>query len=220
MNLVLLGAPGSGKGTQAKRLSSCYRVDKISLGDILRSEAHNQTELGNKVTNFMQQGLLVPDEIIKEVIDKNIENSGFVLDGFPRNLTQVCILEEILKEKSITIDKVIYIKVDQQAAVNRLSGRRVCRQCGDLYHLVTMAPKIPDTCDKCNAQLSQRDDYNEITVRKRWQVYMQETHGLIDYYKKKGILLEVDGDQEIDSVYQAIKNKVDNETKKEETLQM
>ncbi|MBN2120110.1 MAG: adenylate kinase [Candidatus Omnitrophica bacterium] len=205
MNLVLLGAPGSGKGTQAKILSEYYGIENISLGDILRQEASHNTALGKSVKKYMNEGVLVPDEIIKEVIASKIDKTGFILDGFPRNINQATILQKILEESGSSLDKVIYLEVNQDTAVRRLSGRRVCKNCGALYHVVTMAPKQTNICDRCASELVVREDDKETTVRKRWEVFMNETHSLIDYYRKQDKLLDIDGNQDKDEVFERIK---------------
>jgi len=217
MNLVLLGAPGSGKGTQARMLSEYYKLKKISLGDILRDEANKQTTLGEAIKKYMKEGVLVPDNIIKELISKQINKSGFILDGFPRSLSQAEILREILGEKLIILDKVIYFKVLQDTAVNRLTGRRICRNCGALYHTVTMPSDVEGVCEKCGRALIVREDDKEDTVRKRWEVFMKETHGLIDYYSKESKLLQVNGDQDKDKVFQDLKGKLDSFVKNKES---
>jgi adenylate kinase len=208
LNLVLLGAPGSGKGTQAKVLSEHCGIKKISLGDILRQEAHKNSQLGQTVKKYMTEGVLVPDEITKEVIESAINKAGFVLDGFPRNLNQAKTLEQILESKGITLDKVLYLDVTEEVAVRRLSGRRICKNCGFLYHVVTMPSKKEGICDKCGLALSVREDDKEATVRRRWQVFMEETHGLIEHYKNQDKLLSVNGSQDKDLVFAQIKKKL------------
>ncbi len=201
MNLVLLGAPGSGKGTQAKMLASHYKIREISLGDILREEAKKKTPLGEVVSDYMKRGVLVPDEIIKDVIQSKLNSHGFVLDGFPRNLAQAKMLEDILKEKNLTLNKVIYFKVDEEKAVQRLSGRRVCKECGAVYHILNMPPKKEGICDRCGASLIIREDDKESTVRRRWQVFKEETASLIGYYLKKSNLLEIDANKSKEEVF-------------------
>ena len=208
LNLVLLGAPGSGKGTQATMVSDWYNIKKISLGDILRQEAHKNSSLGQTVKKYMTEGVLVPDDIIKKVIQNTIEAAGFVLDGFPRNLTQARMLQEILQAKSIALDKVVYLDVEQDIAVKRLSGRRICKACGHLYHVVTMRPKKEGLCDTCGQVLTVRDDDQEDTVRKRWQVFIDETHGLIEYYSKEKNLLSINANLDKDTVFEDIKEKL------------
>jgi len=205
MNLVLLGAPGSGKGTQAQMISSKYSIQRISLGDILRGEVKRASSLGSKVEGYMKKGVLVPDNIIQEVIEANLNNSGFILDGFPRNLNQAEMLEKILSKKSFKIDRVIYFSVSESKIIQRLTGRRICRNCGALYHIVTMRPEKEGICDKCGGELIIRPDDNEDTVKERWKVFMNETHTLIEYYGNKDLILEIDGDGDKDTVFDKIK---------------
>ncbi len=205
MNLVLLGAPGSGKGTQAQIISSKYSIQRISLGDILREEVKKDSSLGRTVEGYMKKGILVPDNIIQEVMESNLNNPGFILDGFPRNLNQAKMLERILLNKSFKIDKVIYLNVSESKIIQRLTGRRICRNCGALYHIVTMRPKKEGICDKCGGELIIRPDDNEDTVRKRWRVFMDKTHALIEYYGNKDLILDIDGDGDKDTVFDKIK---------------
>lgn len=205
MNLVLLGAPGSGKGTQAQIISSKYSIQRISLGDILREEVKKDSSLGKTVEGYMKKGVLVPDNIIQKVMESNLNNSGFILDGFPRNLNQAEMLEKILSRKNFEIGKVIYLNVSENKAIQRLTGRRICKDCGALYHIVTMKPKEEGICDKCGGELIIRPDDNEDTVRERWRVFMDETHALIEYYENKGLILDIDGDGDKDTVFDKIK---------------
>ncbi|RLJ09887.1 MAG: adenylate kinase [Candidatus Aenigmatarchaeota archaeon] len=210
MNLILLGAPGSGKGTEAKLLAEYYKIKEIVLGDILREEVKNNTSLGKIVSEYMNKGVLVPDDIIIKVIQERLDSSGFVLDGFPRNLAQAEMLEEILKEKALSLDGVIYLKVNEEKAVERLSGRRVCKNCGAIYHIVNMPPQREGICDKCGGRLIIRDDDREETVRRRWQVFRRETFPLISYYLKDSKLLEVDANKSKEEVFLEIKKALDS----------
>ncbi|MCD6539914.1 MAG: adenylate kinase [Candidatus Omnitrophica bacterium] len=210
MNLILLGAPGSGKGTEAKFLAEYYKIKKIVLGDILREEVKNNTSLGKIVSEYMKKGILVPDDIIMKVVREKLDSAGFVLDGFPRNLAQAEMLEEILKEKALSLDGVIYLKVNEEKAVERLSGRRVCKNCGAIYHIVNMPPQKEGICDKCGGKLIIRDDDREETVRKRWQVFRRETFPLISYYLKDSKLLEVDANKSKEEVFLEIKKALDS----------
>ncbi len=204
MNLVLLGCPGSGKGTQAEILCKHFHMKKVSLGDILRQEADKGSNLGNTVSEYMGKGVLVPDEIIKEVIKNNLGEESFLLDGFPRNLNQADMLKDILSSKGLSLDRVIYLNVSEDVAVSRLTGRRICKNCGALYHKVTMPPEQDNKCDKCGSDLVMREDDKEETVKRRWQVYMNQTHALIEYYSKAGLLSEFDGNKDKESVFKAI----------------
>lgn len=208
MNLVLLGAPGSGKGTQGEVLSQHYNLKKIALGDILREERSEGTSLGNKVKKYMEEGVLVPDDIIKEVMGNKIQDNGFLIDGFPRNINQAKMLEDILAEKKLELNAVIYLDVSEDTIVRRLTGRRICSKCGALYHVVNMPSKEEGKCDKCGAELIMRKDDKEDTVRKRWEVFMGNTHALIDYYSKKNLLMKADGNLDKDRVFNIIRENL------------
>jgi len=210
MRLVLIGAPGSGKGTQAEKLSSYFKIKAVSLGDILRGEVKNNTDLGKKVEKYMLEGVLVPDEVVAEVIDKNLSKQGFILDGFPRNLQQVEMLDKILANKGISLDKVIYFDVSQQKVIERLSGRRICKNCGALYHIKTMPPRKEGICDKCGGELIMRKDDNEDTIRKRWQVFIENSLPMVEYYRDKGILLEINAEFDKEKVFEDIVNSLKN----------
>ena len=210
MRLVLIGAPGSGKGTQAEKLSSYFKIKAVSLGDILRGEVKNNTDLGKKVEKYMLEGVLVPDEVVAEVIDKNLSKQGFILDGFPRNLQQVEMLDKILANKGISLDKVIYFDVSQQKVIERLSGRRICKNCGALYHIKTMPPRKEGICDKCGGELIMRKDDNEDTIRKRWQVFIENSLPMVEDYRTKGILLEINAEFDKEKVFEDIVNSLKN----------
>ncbi len=199
MNIILLGAPGAGKGTQAVVLSQKLSLAHIASGDLFRQAQNSGTELGNTAKSYMEKGLLVPDEItVKMVLERISEPdcaNGFILDGFPRNLEQAKALEKVLNDKGQGIDKVVYIKVPEEELVRRLAGRRICRNCQTPYHVTDMPPKVEGKCDRCGGELYQRPDDKEETVRSRIKVYSEETAPLVDYYRKAGKLLEVDGAQ-------------------------
>ncbi len=209
MRLVLLGAPGSGKGTQAKSISDHFKIKKIVLGDILREEVKKGTELGGKVRGYMQKGLLVPDDIVALVIKEHIDNQGFVMDGYPRNINQAHILDEILQEKNITLDRVIYLDVTQDTVMERLLGRRVCKRCGANYHIKNMPPKVENVCDICGGELVQREDDTYEVTKKRWEVFQKEAEAILDYYRKKGILISVDANKNAEEVFAEILTKLD-----------
>lgn len=192
MNLILFGAPGSGKGTQAVMLSEKLGIRRISLGDILREEVKNSTDLGAEVKEYMDKGLLVPDEVVAKVIASNIANKGFVLDGYPRNVNQAATLDSILNDKSIELDAVIYLDVDEDTIVKRLSKRLMCKSCDAIYHLDNMPPAKAGICDVCGAALIQRDDDKPDVIKKRWQVYMKDSKEILDFYSKKNKLIKVD----------------------------
>jgi len=208
MNLILLGAPGAGKGTQAKKIVEKYGIPHIATGDILREAVAKGTELGKKAKEYMDRGELVPDEIVIGIVKERLQQpdceKGFLLDGFPRTLKQAEALDNMLKELGRKIDAVIYIDVPEEEVVKRIVNRRTCRKCGAVYHLIYAPPREPNKCDKCGGELYQRDDDKEETVRQRFKVYMENTAPLIDYYEKKGLLYKVDGTKSIEEVFQQI----------------
>ncbi len=208
MNLIFLGAPGAGKGTQAKMVSEKYGIPQISTGDMLREAVAKGTELGKKAKEYMDRGELVPDEIVIGIVKERLQQpdceKGFVLDGFPRTLAQAEALDEMLKELGKKIDAVINIAVPEEEVVKRIVYRRTCKNCGAVYHLIYNPPKEDNKCDKCGGELYQRDDDKEETVRERYRVYRENTEPLIEYYRKKGILYDVDGTKDIKGVWEQI----------------
>ncbi len=201
--LVLLGAPGAGKGTQAAFLSQELGLVHIASGDLFREALSKGTELGLKAKAYMEKGLLVPDEITISLILERLGalgNKGVVLDGFPRTLEQAKALDKVLKERRKAIDAALYIKVSTDELLRRLSGRWICPQCQAPYHIITSPPKVAGRCDRCNVELYQRQDDKVETVQKRLQVYFAETAPLIQYYQKAGKLLEINGEQSIAEV--------------------
>ncbi len=202
-NLIILGPPGAGKGTQAVKIADSVGVQHLSTGDLLRDAVGKGTELGNKAKDFMKQGLLVPDEVILGMISDKLSEpiaSGWILDGFPRTLKQAEALSRLLKEKDIELDKVILIDVASKILVKRLTGRRVCTNCGAIYNIVEI-DKNTQKCDKCGEELITRNDDKEETVRRRLEVYFEQTTPVIDFYSKsKGLLISVDGDRSIDDI--------------------
>ncbi|AAB90565.1 adenylate kinase [Archaeoglobus fulgidus] len=208
MNLIFLGPPGAGKGTQAKRVSEKYGIPQISTGDMLREAVAKGTELGKKAKEYMDKGELVPDEVVIGIVKERLQQpdceKGFILDGFPRTLAQAEALDEMLKELNKKIDAVINVVVPEEEVVKRITYRRTCRNCGAVYHLIYAPPKEDNKCDKCGGELYQRDDDKEETVRERYRVYKQNTEPLIDYYRKKGILYDVDGTKDIEGVWKEI----------------
>ena len=208
MKIIMLGAPGAGKGTQAKQIADKYHIPHISTGDIFRANIKNGTELGNKAKQYMDQGLLVPDELTCDLVMDRIQQddckNGFVLDGFPRTIPQAEALDAALKKISQTMDYAIDVDVPDENIVKRMGGRRACVGCGATYHLVYAAPKKEGICDNCGAELILRDDDKPETVQKRLGVYHEQTQPLIDYYTKKGILKEVDGTMDMGDVFKAI----------------
>ena len=208
MKVIMLGAPGAGKGTQAKKIAEKYQIPHISTGDIFRANIKNGTELGNKAKSYMDQGHLVPDELTCDLVVDRINQedckNGYVLDGFPRTIPQAEALKAALDKMGETIDYAIDVEVPDENIVNRMGGRRACPGCGCTYHIEHNPPKVEDICDVCGAKLVLRDDDKPETVTKRLSVYHEQTKPLIDFYKKEGVLREVDGTQDLNDVFQAI----------------
>ncbi len=208
MKLIMLGAPGAGKGTQAKKIAEKYQIPHISTGDIFRANIKAGTELGMKAKSFMDQGQLVPDEVtigmLLDRISQDDSKNGYVLDGFPRTIPQAESLTAALKERGEKIDYAVNVDGPDDNIINRMSGRRACVGCGATYHVVYNAPKSEDICDTCGEKLILRDDDKPETVKNRLLVYHDQTQPLIDYYKKEGVLVEVDGTQNLEKVFQDI----------------
>lgn len=209
MRLILLGPPGAGKGTQAVVLAEKYDVEHISTGDIFRELIKNNSSLGLKIKRYVETGALIPDDIVVEVVVNKIKgldyNKGFILDGFPRTLSQAEMLDKTLFELGISIDKVFYFDTSEDVIIKRLSGRRICKNCGANYHLVNMPPKKPGICDLCGGELYQRKDDEPQTIHNRLNVYKDQTVDLIDYYKNKNILETINGDLSRDDTFGVIK---------------
>lgn len=207
MNIVFLGPPGAGKGTQAVRIAKTLSVPHISTGDIFREAIAGGTEMGLKAKAIMDKGELVPDDvvigIVRERLDEKDASDGFLLDGFPRTEAQAKALDIIVESKG-GIDKVIELVVDDEELIRRLAGRRVCKNCGKNYHAVYNPPKNDSVCDDCGGEVYQREDDKEETVRRRLEVYKKQTQPLINYYKNKSILFEVNGEKPIDQVMSEI----------------
>lgn len=208
MKIVMLGAPGAGKGTQAKKISAKYNIPHISTGDIFRANIKEGTELGKKAKEYMDQGLLVPDELVLDLIvdrlGKDDCKNGYVLDGFPRTIPQAEALEKALGKQGQKIDYALDIDVPDENIINRMSGRRACVGCGATYHLVYAPTKVEGVCDVCGKNLILRDDDKPETVKKRLSVYHEQTKPLIDYYENAGTLRTLDGTIDIEDVFQAI----------------
>ena len=208
MKLIMLGAPGAGKGTQAKQIADKYGVPHISTGDIFRANIKNGTELGKKAKEYMDQGLLVPDELTCDLVMDRIQQddckNGFILDGFPRTIPQAEALTAALEKIGQKMDYAIDVDVPDENIVNRMSGRRACLNCGATYHIVSIPTKVEGICDRCGSPVVLRDDDKPETVLKRLGVYHDQTQPLIDYYTQSGILKEVDGTIDIDDVFAEI----------------
>lgn len=208
MKIIMLGAPGAGKGTQAKKIAEKYAIPHISTGDIFRANIKSGTELGKKAKTYMDQGLLVPDELVVDLVVDRVNQedctNGYVLDGFPRTILQAEALDNALAVLGQSMDYAINIEVPDENIVNRMSGRRACVDCGATYHIVYAPTKEENVCDHCKGGLILRDDDKPDTVQKRLNVYHEQTQPLIDYYTKKNILVEVDGTVDISDVFRTI----------------
>ena len=208
MKIIMLGAPGAGKGTQAKKIAAKYDIPHISTGDIFRANIKNGTELGNKAKTYMDQGLLVPDELVVDLVVDRVQQddckNGYVLDGFPRTIPQAEALDKALAALGDKVDYAIDVNVPDENIVNRMGGRRACVGCGATYHLVYAPTKTEGICDVCGKELILRDDDKPETVQKRLNVYHEQTQPLIDYYTNAGILKTVDGTVDINDVFAAI----------------
>ena len=208
MKIIMLGAPGAGKGTQAKQIADKYSIPHISTGDIFRANIKNGTELGKKAKQYMDQGALGPDELTCDLVMDRIQQddckNGFVLDGFPRTIPQAEALDAALGKINEKMDYAIDVDVPDENIVNRMSGRRACLNCGATYHLISIPPKVEGICDRCGSEIVLREDDKPETVQKRLKVYHEQTQPLIDYYKNQGILKSVDGTQPMDEVFKAI----------------
>lgn len=210
MRIIMLGAPGAGKGTQAKKMAEKYGIPHISTGDIFRANIKNNTELGKKAKTYMDQGLLVPDELTCDLVVDRIQQedavNGYVLDGFPRTIPQAECLTDALNKLGSKIDFAIDVNVPDENIVNRMSGRRACLKCGATYHVVYAAPDKEGVCDTCGDELVLREDDKPETVQKRLNVYHEQTQPLIDYYTNQGVLKTVDGTKNLEEVFQEIVN--------------
>ncbi len=218
MNLILLGAPGAGKGTQAKRIAEAFGVVQLSTGDMLRAEVHSGTAIGRQADEIMKAGRLVPDEMIIALIDSRLDREdcrrGFILDGFPRTLPQAIALDEMLAKRHLELDGVISIEVDDEAMVERISGRFTCAKCGEGYHDRFKRPKVDGVCDVCGStEFTRRADDNAETVRQRLKAYHSQTKPIIAYYDARGLVRRVDGMRPIDEVTAEILAALSNDTR-------
>lgn len=218
LNIILLGAPGAGKGTQGKNLSEHYGIAQVATGDILRENVRGKTALGLKAKEYMDKGVLVPDDVVVDMVAGRLGmracKDGFILDGFPRNTAQAKAIESILKEMGKEIDCVIGIDVEKKELVRRMSGRRVCKKCGTSYHVIFNPPVNIGMCDKCGSEIYQRDDDKDETIEARLKVYSDETFPLIEYYTALGLFKAVSGiggvDQIAGEIIEAIEQGSDN----------
>ncbi|WP_018934232.1 adenylate kinase [Gracilibacillus lacisalsi] len=212
MNLILMGLPGAGKGTQAEKIVEKYDIPHISTGDMFRLAIKEGTELGQKAKSYMDEGALVPDEvtigIVKERLSKDDCQKGFLLDGFPRTLAQAEALDELLSSMNRSIDYVLHVDVEKDELIERLTGRRICPECGTAYHVIFNPPKVEGVCDKDGAKLIQREDDQPSTVRNRLEVNIEQTQPMLDFYSNKGDLVTINGSQEIDEVFSDIDEKL------------
>lgn len=215
MRVIMLGAPGAGKGTQAKIIAEAYQIPHISTGDIFRANIKGGTELGKKAKGYMDAGQLVPDSLVCDLVADRIAQDdakkGYVLDGFPRTIPQAEALDEAVKKLGQKINFAVNIDVPDEAIIRRMSGRRACTNCGATYHTEFNPPKEDDVCDDCGGELVLRDDDKPETVRTRLEVYHKQTQPLIDYYTKKGVLVTVDGTQPMEAVSRAILDELKEE---------
>lgn len=214
MYILLMGPPGAGKGTQAERLIDTYQIPHISTGDMFRAAVSAGTELGKEAKRYMDAGALVPDAvtigIVREGLSKPECAKGFILDGFPRTTEQAVALDGILADLGIKLTGVVNITVPDAELVSRVTGRRICKACGATFHVAFNPTKVEDICDKCGGNLYQRADDTEATVKNRLQAYHDQTEPLIDYYKKQGVYVEIDGMQAIDKVFADVKQELES----------
>lgn len=205
MYVIILGAPGAGKGTQAEALAKEFGLVHVATGDLFRQALNKGTELGLKAKEYMEKGVLVPDEItVSMLLERLASESNVLLDGFPRNINQATALDRALARQDKAIDKVVYVRVSEAELVKRLGGRWICRQCQAPYHATSSPPRVAGVCDRCGGELYQRADDQPETVKKRLEVYFNETAPVIDYYKKTGKLLEIDGEGSVADISRRI----------------
>lgn len=208
MRFILLGPPGAGKGTQAKLLEKRYGIPQVSTGDILRQAVAEGSPLGLEAKAYMDKGALVPDQVVIGIIRDRLQKpdcvKGYILDGFPRTVVQAEALASALEAMGRGLDRVLSVEVEEEELVRRLSGRRVCRSCGEMFHLDSRPPRRPSVCDRCGGELYQRDDDKEETIRRRLQVYREQTEPLIGYYEGQGLLGRVDGQGVVEEVFHRI----------------
>jgi adenylate kinase len=210
--VVFLGAPGAGKGTQARRLAGGWAVPQVATGDMLREAVAEGTPLGREAKRFMDSGALVPDEVVIGLVDERLARpdaaSGYVLDGFPRTVAQAEALDALLRRRGQDLDRVIFFDVSRDELLRRLTGRRICRQCGTAFHLISAPPRAAGRCDQCGGELYQRPDDAEATVAHRLDVYQKQTAPLLDYYRDRGLLVRVEGEGPVERVAESIQKAV------------
>ena len=209
MNILIMGGPGAGKGTMSAKIVEKYNVCHISTGDIFRSEIGNQTELGMMAKSYMDKGLLVPDEVTNQMVKSYLENledkkNGFLLDGYPRTIDQAKAFDALSEGSDLAIDTVIAMELDFSVLSGRITGRRLCRNCGDIYHMVTKPPKQEGVCDNCGGELYQRKDDTEESLKVRLYEYSRQTEPVLDFYEKKGLVKHINADQPIEKVWQDV----------------
>ena len=213
MNIILMGLPGAGKGTQAEEIKQNYPIPHISTGDMFRAAIKNATPLGVEAKSYIDKGQLVPDSVtiglVEERLNEEDAKNGFLLDGFPRTVEQAKALDEILAKTNRKIEKVLNIEVDPKILLPRLTGRRICKSCGNTYHLIFNPTKVDGVCDNCQGELYQRSDDNEETVGNRLEVNIKQTAPLLDFYNVKGVVANIDGDRAIKEVFSDIKDILD-----------
>ncbi len=210
MNVIFIGPPGAGKGTQAQSISKEFKIPHISTGEMLRSQMESGTKLGNQVKEIVTSGKLVDDTLMNEIVARRLSDNdaqnGFILDGFPRTLNQAEALDKILEAMKKKVEYVFYIEVPENVIIDRLSARRVCPRCGRNYNMITDPPKEDETCDICHVHLVTRDDDKPATIKKRYELYLSLTEPLIEYYKGKGVLFTIDGTLTVDEIKKSIIN--------------
>ena len=210
--VIFLGAPGAGKGTQARGLAAEWGVPQVATGDMLREAVAAKTALGMQAKRYMDSGALVPDEVVIGLVEERLArpdaHPGFVLDGFPRTAAQAQALDATLKARRMALDRVVFLDVSRDELLRRLTGRRVCRQCGTPFHIVSAAPRVADRCDRCGGELYQRSDDSSEAVANRLDVYEKQTAPLLDYYRDRGLLADVGGEGDVDRVAEDIRKAV------------
>ncbi|AIS53171.1 adenylate kinase Adk [Thermoanaerobacter kivui] len=217
MRVILLGPPGAGKGTQAVKIAKEFNIPHISTGDIFRQNLRDNTDLGKLAKEYMDKGLLVPDEVTNRIVEDRLEKEdckkGFLLDGYPRNVSQAEELDRFLEKQGNSLNCVLNIEVDRDVLIERITGRRICPNCGATYHIKNSPPAVDNVCDKCGTQLIQRSDDKIESVLKRLEVYDSQTKPLIEYYTRKKILINIDGNKSVEEVFESIKRSLGDDSR-------